>query len=207
MTGVQTCALPISGVDGILVPGGFGDRGVEGKVAATRFAREKKIPFFGICLGMQCAVIDVARHVAHLKDAHSTEFSPRTRHPVIHLMTTQKKLTGKGGNMRLGVYPCHVRKGSWAHRSYGRDTILERHRHRYELNNQYRKKLERAGLRVTGFYPKENLGEIVEFQPHPWFVAVQFHPEFGSRPLRPHPLFKDFIGAALQHRKTGGVSA
>jgi len=191
-------------VDGILVPGGFGDRGVEGKIAVTRFARENKIPFFGICLGMQCVVIDVARHVLGHAAAHSTEFSPRTPHPVICLMEEQKGVTQKGGTMRLGVYPCEVKPGSLAHGAYRRASILERHRHRYELNNKYRQKLEKAGLKITGNYAKHNLAEIVEWKDHPWFVAVQFHPELQSRPLQPHPLFKEFISAALRPQGMNG---
>ncbi|MBI4396168.1 MAG: CTP synthase, partial [Elusimicrobia bacterium] len=186
--------------DGILVPGGFGDRGVEGKISVTRFAREKKIPFFGICLGMQCAVIDFARNVLGHANAHSTEFAPKTSHPVICLMEDQKSVTQKGGTMRLGVYPCRLRHDSLAYQAYRRDTILERHRHRYELNNRYRKPLEKAGLRVAGEYAALKLGEIVELKDHPWFVAVQFHPELKSRPLHPHPLFRDFVSAALQKR-------
>ncbi len=185
-------------VDGILVPGGFGDRGVEGKIAVTRFAREKKIPFFGICLGMQCAVIEVTRHLLGHASAHSTEFSPRTSHPVICLMEEQKNVTNKGGTMRLGVYPCDVKRGTKAHQAYKRVNVLERHRHRYELNNKYRKKLEKVGLRVTGNYKKHDLAEIVEFADHPWFLAVQFHPELQSRPLQPHPLFRDFVAAAVK---------
>jgi CTP synthase len=196
----------LSESDGILVPGGFGDRGVEGKIAVTKFARERRIPFFGICLGMQCAVIDVARHALGLKAAHSTEFAPRTPHPVIDMMEAQKRVSMKGGTMRLGVYPCALKKGSKAQGAYRRELIYERHRHRYELNNRYRKKLEKAGLRVTGEYARLKLGEVVEFQDHPWFVAVQYHPELKSRPLRPHPLFRDFVAAALKHSSNpGGV--
>ncbi len=186
--------------DGILIPGGFGDRGVEGKIEVTRFAREKKIPFFGICLGMQCAVIDVMRHVVGYAKAHSTEFSPKTSHPVICLMDEQKKVSNMGGTMRLGVYPCKVKSNSVAHQAYKKSMVSERHRHRFEFNNKYRKQMEKAGLRVTGEYSKLRLAEIVELKDHPWFVAVQFHPEFKSRPLRPHPLFRDFIGAALKHK-------
>ncbi|MGQ0644604.1 MAG: CTP synthase [Elusimicrobiota bacterium] len=186
--------------DGILVPGGFGDRGVEGKVSVTRFAREKKVPFFGICLGMQCAVIEAARNLLGLGAAHSTEFAPRTAHPVICLMEEQRGVTRKGGSMRLGVYPCAVKPGTLAHQAYRRAEILERHRHRYELNNRYRARLEKAGLRVIGNYKKLDLAEIVEHRDHPWFLAVQFHPELQSRPLHPHPLFRDFIGAALKRR-------
>jgi CTP synthase len=191
--------------DGILVPGGFGDRGVEGKIGVTGYARERKIPFFGICLGMQCAVIDVARS-AGLTGAHSTEFAPRTKHPVICLMDEQRGVVQKGGTMRLGVYPCDLKPGSLAHKAYRKTRVLERHRHRYELNNRYRARLEKAGLRVTGVNRSLGLAEAVEFADHPWFVAVQFHPELKSRPLRPHPLFKDFIGAALRFRSARGGS-
>ncbi len=189
--------------DGILVPGGFGDRGIEGKIAVVRYAREKKVPYFGICLGLQMAVIEVARHVAGLKEAHTTEVAPRTAHPVICLMEEQKKVRQMGGTMRLGVYPCRLKGDSLAHKAYKRDLVMERHRHRFELNNKYRGRLEKAGLRVTGEYPKLRLGEIVELKDHPWFVGVQFHPELKSRPLHPHPLFRDFVGAALRH-KSGG---
>jgi CTP synthase len=185
-------------VDGILIPGGFGDRGVEGKIAVARFAREHQIPFFGICLGMQCAVIEVARHLCKMPHAHSTEFAPKTSHPVICKMEEQKKVTKLGGTMRLGVYPCKIKSGSLAHQAYRRENIGERHRHRFEMNNKYRAVLERAGLRVTGDYPAHHLAEIVEFKNHPWFVGVQYHPELKSRPLHPHPLFRDFVGAALR---------
>jgi CTP synthase len=181
-----------------LIPGGFGDRGVEGKIAVAKFAREHQIPFFGICLGMQCAVIEVARHLAKLGKAHSTEFAPKTPHPVVCKMDEQKKITQLGGTMRLGVYPCRLKAGSLAHKAYGRDMAYERHRHRYELNNKYRPALEKAGLRVVGDYPRLHLAEVVELKNHPWYVAVQFHPELKSRPLRPHPLFRDFVAAALR---------
>ncbi|MCX5779136.1 MAG: CTP synthase [Elusimicrobia bacterium] len=187
-------------VDGILVPGGFGDRGVEGKIKVITYAREKKVPFFGICLGMQCAVIEFSRGVCGFKDAHSSEFKPATKHPVINLMSDQKKVTNKGGSMRLGVYKCRLAKDSHAHRAYKKDLILERHRHRYEFNNAYRKQLTKAGLSISGENPDRKLVEIVELKDHPWFVGVQFHPEFQSRPVKPHPLFKDFIGAALKYR-------
>lgn len=193
--------MQLADVDGILVPGGFGDRGIEGKIQVTRWAREHQVPFFGICLGMQCAVIDFARHVLGYKDAHSTEFSPKTKHPVICLMEEQKTVTGKGATMRLGVYPCHLKAGSRAMAAYGKRIVMERHRHRYELNNAYREELEAKGLRITGNYAKNNLAEIMEWPDHPWFVAVQFHPEFQSRPNRPHPLFSHFVDAALAHRK------
>lgn len=189
----------LKSVSGILVPGGFGDRGVEGKIAVVKYARELKIPFFGICLGMQCAVIEVARDLCLMKGAHSTEFNLKTKYPVIDLLPEQKQVRKLGGTMRLGVYPCKLLSNSHAKEAYKRDAILERHRHRYELNNKFRKKIEEAGLRVTGLNVKSNLAEIVEFKDHPWFVAVQFHPELQSRPLRPHPLFRDFIGASIQY--------
>jgi len=194
----KTLETGLQQVDGILIPGGFGDRGVEGKIAVARYAREHQIPFLGICLGMQCAVIDVARNLAGLGKAHSTEFAPRTPHPVVDLMEGQKKVSDLGGTMRLGIYPCRLKAGSLAHKAYRRDVVQERHRHRYEMNNKYRKNLEKVGLRVTGENPKLKLPEIVEFKNHPWYVAVQFHPELKSRPLQPHPLFRDFVAAALR---------
>jgi CTP synthase len=201
----KTVESELVNADGILVPGGFGDRGVEGKIAATRIARERGIPFLGICLGMQCAVIEAARRLLGHASAHSTEFAPRTAHPVIGLMEDQRHVAGKGGTMRLGTYPCRLKKSSLSHRAYGRDLIAERHRHRYEFNNKYRKALEKAGLAVTGENEKNHLAEIVEYKNHPWFVAVQFHPELKSRPLHPHPLFRDFIGAALRRRTNRGL--
>ncbi|MBK8872189.1 MAG: CTP synthase [Elusimicrobia bacterium] len=194
----ETLESQLLQVDGILIPGGFGDRGVEGKIAVARFARERQIPFFGICLGMQCAVIDVARNVAKLSKAHSTEFAPKTPHPVVDMMLEQKKVTQLGASMRLGVYPCRLKADSLARKAYGKDLVNERHRHRYELNNKYRKALEKAGLRVVGEYTRLKLAEVVEFKNHPWYVAVQYHPELKSRPLHPHPLFRDFIAAALR---------
>ena len=186
-------------VDGILVPYGFGIRGINGKISAIKCAREKKIPFLGICLGMQCAVVEFARNVLGLKDANSTEFNPDTKNPVIDLMYEQKSVKNMGGTMRLGSYKCKLKAGSKAYEAYRKKIIYERHRHRYELNNDYRDKLERAGLIITGINPDKNLAEIVEIKDHPWFVAVQFHPEFKSRPDRPHPLFRDFIGASIKH--------
>jgi len=186
-------------VDGILVPYGFGVRGINGKINAIKCAREKKIPFLGICLGMQCAVIEFGRNVLGLKDANSTEFDPDTGSPLIDLMHDQKNIEDKGGTMRLGSYKCRLKVDSKAHEAYKKKVIYERHRHRYELNNDYRDKLEKAGLIVTGINPDKNLAEIVEIKDHPWFVAVQFHPEFKSRPDRPHPLFRDFIGASIKH--------
>ncbi len=191
--------------DGILVPGGFGDRGIEGKIAVARFAREKKIPYFGICLGMQVAVIEAGRHLLGFKDAHSTEFAPKTSHPVIDLMESQKKVKDLGGTMRLGAYPCAVKAGTLAYQAYRKEAVSERHRHRFEMNNKYRKAFEKAGLRVTGEYKKLTLPEIVELKDHPWFVGVQFHPELKSRPLRPHPLFRDFVAAALRRLSPRGT--
>ena len=187
-------------VDGILVPGGFGKRGTEGKIAAIRHARENGIPFFGICLGLQCAVIEHARNVCGLAGAHSTEFDSATPHPVVCLMEEQEKVVDLGGSMRLGAWPCVLAPGSAAGRAYGADRISERHRHRYEVNNRYREQLEAGGLRLSGLSPDGHLVEIVENPAHPWFVAVQFHPELKSQPLAPHPLFRDFIGAALRRR-------
>lgn len=189
----------LKNVSGILVPGGFGDRGIESKIAVVSYARENHIPFFGICLGMQCAVIDAARNLCQLKGAHSTEFNPNAKYPVIDLLPEQKKISKMGGTMRLGIYPCRIKNDTNAYRSYKKQLIFERHRHRYEFNNQFRKKLEAAGLVVSGEYPQKRLAEIVELKNHPWFVAVQYHPEFKSRPLNPHPLFRDFVGAAIRH--------
>lgn len=186
-------------VDGILVPYGFGARGINGKINAIKCAREKKIPFLGICLGMQCAVIEFGRNVLGLKDANSTEFDPDTGNPVIDLMHEQKNVEDMGGTMRLGSYKCRLKVGSKAYEAYKKKVIYERHRHRYELNNDYWDRFEKAGLIITGINPDKNLAEIVEIKDHPWFVAVQFHPEFKSRPDRPHPLFRDFISASIKH--------
>ena len=188
-------------VSGILVPGGFGDRGIEGKIEATRYARENKVPFFGICLGMQCAVIEYARNVAGLSGANSLELEVETDYPVIDLMPDQKDLDEKGGTMRLGLYACKLAKDSNSHKAYNDEVIYERHRHRYEFNNQYRKIIADAGLMFTGISPDEKLVEIIEIKDHPWFVGVQFHPELKSRPNKPHALFKDFIKASLEHNK------
>ncbi|TCS95554.1 CTP synthase [Hazenella coriacea] len=185
-------------VDGILVPGGFGDRGIEGKITATRFAREQKIPFFGICLGMQMAVVEGARHLLQLEGANSSEFDPETPNPIIDLLPEQKDVADLGGTMRLGLYPCKVAPDSLAHEAYQNDLIYERHRHRYEFNNAYRPQMEEIGYRFSGTSPDGRLVEIVEYTNHPWFVASQFHPEFISRPNRPQPLFRDFVAAALQ---------
>lgn len=190
-----------SDVDGILVPGGFGDRGVEGKIKAIQYAREQKVPFFGLCLGMQCAVIEFARNVCKLPGAHSTEFSPETLHPVIDLMLEQVAVEEKGGTMRLGVYPCKIPEGTLTYEAYQDEIVYERHRHRWEFNNAYREQLEKAGLVIGGILPKGSLVEIVEIKNHPWYVGTQFHPELKSRPTNPHPLFREFVKAALKHKK------
>lgn len=187
-------------VDGVLVPGGFGSRGIAGKIEAIRYARENRIPFFGICLGMQTAVIEFARNVLGLKDANSTEFDPDTKDPVISLLEEQRKVKQYGGTMRLGAYQCKLRRKTLASRAYRKEIIYERHRHRYEFNNYYRKLFEKGGMVVSGIYPKKNLVEIIELKDHPWFLACQFHPEFKSRPLEPHPLFREFIREALKLR-------
>ncbi|MCG9479640.1 MAG: CTP synthase [Actinomycetia bacterium] len=186
-------------LQGILVPGGFGTRGIDGKINAITYARENNIPYLGICLGMQCAVTEFVRNVLGLKDANSSEFDADTLNPVIDLMPEQKSINVKGGTMRLGKYPCRLKKGSLAYKAYGKQLVHERHRHRYELNNKYRDRLTEAGMMVSGIYPDQDLVEIVEVKNHPWFVAVQFHPEFKSRPDRPHPLFRDFVGAAIKY--------
>ncbi len=190
------------GAHGILVPGGFGERGIEGKIKAAEFARRGGVPYLGLCLGLQTAAVEFARNVLKMRGAHSTEFDSKTRYPVIHLLPEQQGVEDLGGSMRLGVYPCRLTEGSLAHKAYGTASISERHRHRYEFNNKYRSLFEEAGLRITGVYPKKNLVEILELKGHPWFVAVQFHPEFKSRPESPHPLFRDFIGAALEHARS-----
>ncbi len=191
-------------VDGILVPGGFGDRGIEGKILAIQYARENKKPFFGICLGMQTAVIEFARNVAKFKGANSSEFYLKTPYPVIDILPEQKDIEDLGGTMRLGVYPCKLEDGTIAKDSYKEELIYERHRHRYEFNNEYRDTLQQAGLKITGTSPDERLVEIVEVPNHPWFVGTQFHPEFTSRPNRPHPLFKGFVEASLQLKLKNG---
>jgi CTP synthase len=193
----------LHGLDGILVPGGFGDRGTEGKIAAARYAREKKIPYYGLCLGLQIAVIEFARNVLKLPGANSTEFDPQSRHPVINMMEEQKKIIDKGASMRLGSYECALTPGTLAGRAYGVESVRERHRHRFEVNNAYVGQLQRAGLVVSGINPRRNLVEIIELKGHPWFVAVQFHPEFQSKPNKAHPLFAAFIAAAMKHHKAG----
>lgn len=188
-------------VDGILVPGGFGDRGVEGKIFATQYAREQKIPFLGICLGMQLASIEFARNVLGYKGAHTAEIDPQTEHPIIDLLPEQKDVEDLGGTLRLGIYPCKVIQGTKAFTAYNDEVIYERHRHRYEFNNYYRQEMEKAGFIFSGTSPDGRLVEIIELKDHPWFVASQFHPEFTSRPNRPQPLFRDFIGASLNSVK------
>ena len=194
----ENIAEKVAGCDGILVPGGFGSRGLEGKMVAIQYAREKNIPFLGICLGMQMAVIEYARHVLHLPDANTTEMDPHTNHPVIALMEDQD-LENLGHTMRLGKYRCELFPGTNSYKAYGTQSIEERHRHRYEFNNEYRQRFINGGMTVAGVNPDRNLVEIVEIPSHPWFVAVQFHPELKSRPNRPHPLFRDFITASLNH--------
>ena len=189
--------------DGILIPGGFGPRGVEGMLAAIRFARENEIPFMGICLGLQCAVIEFARNVCGLTQANSTEFSQDTPDPVIALLDSQRKVTAKGGTMRLGAYPCALAEGTRARAIYDAGEISERHRHRWEVNNEYRDTLSSKGLTFSGTSPDGGLVEMIEITDHPWFVAGQFHPELKSRPTRPHPLFASFIEAAARHALGG----
>jgi CTP synthase len=206
----------LSGVDGILVPGGFGYRGIEGKIEAIRFARENNIPFLGLCLGLHCAVIEFARNVLHLEDANSVEFDPDTPHPVIDLLPEQRGVMDMGGTMRLGAYPCELVPDSIACKEYseflespacagadpsGTRTISERHRHRFEFNNEYREAFQSHGVRLSGLSPDGRLVEIIELRDHPWFVASQFHPEFRSRLLKPHPLFRGFVAAALRKRR------
>jgi CTP synthase len=206
---LQNCSQTLGDAAGILVPGGFGSRGIEGKICAAKYARENRIPYFGICLGMQIAVIEFACNVAGMKGAHSSEFDENTPYPVIYLMmewyddktgTVQRRdvNSAKGGTMRLGAYPCQIKEGTLAHQAYGVQAISERHRHRYEFNNQYKDALEEKGLVFSGRSPNGELVEIVEIPDHPWFVGCQFHPEFKSRPMNAHPLFREFIRASLQ---------
>ena len=194
----DNAAEKLAGCSGILVPGGFGDRGIEGMIAACRYARENHIPYFGICLGMQMAVIEFARHVLGWEDATSSEFSDTTRHPVIALMPDQVNVTDKGGTMRLGKYPCVLAEGTHSYELYGAAEISERHRHRFEFNNDYREAMQEKGMVLAGLSPDGRLVEIVEVPDHPWFVGAQFHPEFKSRPDRPHPLFYGFVKAAVE---------
>ncbi len=192
----------LGGSNGVLIPGGFGDRGIEGKIKAAGFARENKIPFLGICLGMQVATIEFARQVCQYKNANSTEFCKETQHPVISLLEEQKKIKNMGATMRLGAYPCKLNKKSKAYQAYKRENISERHRHRYEFNNEYRKSFEKNGVLFCGIHEKKNLIEIFEFKNHPWFVACQFHPEFKSKPDKAHPLFYHFIEAAIKYKES-----
>lgn len=196
-------AKVMAGVDGILVPGGFGNRGIEGKIKAIQYAREHKIPFFGICLGMQCAVIEFARHVCGMADANSSEFNPNSTHPVIDMMPEQIDVEDLGGTMRLGLYPCKVYPDTLTSKAYNAELIYERHRHRYEFNNAFREKIVGKGLVLGGTLPNGRLVEIVELpeSEHPWFLGAQFHPEFKSRPTNPHPLFREFVGAAVKHHQ------
>lgn len=189
-------------VDGILVAPGFGERGLEGKILAVQYARENKVPFFGICLGMQCAVIEFARNVLKLKDANSVEMNPKTSHPVIDMMEEQKKITMKGGTMRLGSYPCELQKGTRAYSIYGKSKIMERHRHRYEFNNKYLKQYEKEGMIASGVNPDSKLVEIIEIKDHPFFIGSQFHPELKSTVVNPHPIFVKFIKAAIEYSKS-----
>lgn len=195
-------AEKLAGCDGILVPGGFGDRGIDGMIEAVRYARENKIPFFGICLGMQTASIEFARNVLCLADANSTEFDEGCANPIIDIMPEQREVTNKGGTMRLGLYPCKLSENSRSRKLYQEELIYERHRHRYEFNNSYREAFTGAGMLLAGISPSKSLVEIIELTNHPWFVGVQFHPEFKSRPNRPQPLFQDFVRAALENKKT-----
>jgi CTP synthase len=195
------CAETLRHLDGVLVAPGFGERGIDGKINAVRFVRENNIPFLGICLGMQMAVIEYARNVMGIEDAHSTEMEPHTKHPVISMMEEQKTITDKGGTMRLGAYTCKLKRDSLAHQIYGKTQISERHRHRYEFNNDYLDRFEKAGLRPTGINPDTGLVEIVELNSHPWFVGVQFHPELKSTVMNPHPLFVQFVQAALTYNQ------
>ncbi|HUQ42726.1 MAG TPA: CTP synthase, partial [Candidatus Limnocylindrales bacterium] len=198
---------PLIGLDGIVVPGGFGYRGIEGKVQAARFGRERKVPTLGLCMGMQCMVIELARTTLGTEDANSTEFDAFTPHPVIDLLPEQRDVAEKGGTMRLGSYPCVLDAGSVAARAYGQPIVLERHRHRYEFNNAYRELLSQHGMRFSGLSPDGRLVEIVEIDDHPFYLGTQYHPEFKSRPNRPHPLFTSFIDAALAYARASGRAA
>ncbi|MDF2802119.1 MAG: synthase [Anaerocolumna sp.] len=197
----ENAAGILSDVSGILVPGGFGDRGIEGKISAIKYARENNIPFLGLCLGMQLAIVEFSRNVIGFSDAHSVELDPATTHPVIHLMPEQDGIEDIGGTLRLGSYPCHLEEGSKAYDVYGEKIIHERHRHRYEVNNYYREDLIRGGVKLSGLSPDGRIVEMMELKDHPWFMATQAHPEFKSRPNRPHPLFKGFVGAAIEFQR------
>ena len=188
----------LADVDGILIPGGFGNRGIEGKISAIKYAREQRKPFLGICLGMQLSAIEFTRNILKMKDANSTEFKKNTKNPVIYLLPQQRAVKMMGATMRLGAYSCNISKDSKAFKAYGKKVIYERHRHRYEFNNRFKKRLEDAGVVFSGINKKYNLVEIIELKDHPWFVACQFHPEFKSKPDKAHPLFRDFIKSALE---------
>jgi CTP synthase len=190
----------LNDIDGIIIPGGFGNRGIEGKILSARYARENKVPYFGICLGMQIAVIEYARNVLNLKGAHSTELDEKTPYGVIHLMSDQADIDEKGRTMRLGLYPCKLYTNTKAIEAYGDELIFERHRHRYEFNNEYREMFAEKDLVLSGLSPDERLVEMVELKNHPWFVGCQFHPELKSRPNKPHPLFREFIKAVLENK-------
>ncbi|MGE4346704.1 MAG: CTP synthase [Flavobacteriaceae bacterium] len=197
----KNVAEKLAGIDGVLVAPGFGERGIEGKIEAIRYVRENKIPFFGICLGMQMAVIEYSRNVLGLQDANSTEMNPKTKNPVIHIMEDQKSITDKGGTMRLGAWDCKLKKGSLIHSIYNQDMISERHRHRFELNNEYLKDIEKSGLIASGINPKTKLVEVVELKNHPFFIGVQYHPEYKSTVANPHPIFVEFVKATVQYKK------
>ena len=190
----------LKGCDGYLVPGGFGERGWVGKIQTAKYCREEKIPYFGICLGMQVMAVEFARHALGLADANSTEFDAETKNPVISLLSEQRGVQDLGGTMRLGAYICDLKPHSHAHKAYQQSQISERHRHRYEFNNTYKEKMEQKGFHISGLLKNENLCEIAEIQNHPWMVGVQFHPEFKSKPTEPHPLFRDFIKAMIHHQ-------
>jgi len=195
----------LKGLSGILVAPGFGERGIEGKISAIGYARQNNIPFLGICLGMQCAVVEFGRNVMGLKDAHSTEFNADTPYPVIDIMEDQKSINDKGGTMRLGAYPCRIKKDSMAYSIYGEENVRERHRHRYEFNNKYLDDYSNAGMKAVGINPNENLVEMIEIPEHPWFLGVQFHPEYKSTVARPHPLFVSFVKACIEHSKSSSA--
>ncbi len=196
----------LKGLSGVLVPGGFGNRGIEGKLKAIQYVRENKIPFFGICLGMQCASIEFARNVLGWKNANSTEFNKKSPYPVISLLEEQEKVQNLGGTMRLGSFPCAVKRDTKAYQAYKSEEIQERHRHRYEFNNAYREEFQKSGMKISGVSPNGKLVEIVELEDHPWFVASQFHPEFKSKPDKAHPLFREFISACLEHQEKNGAA-
>src|SRR5690606_34586301 len=199
---VKNVADKLKNLDRVLVAPGFGSRGIEGKIEAVRYVRENKIPFMGICLGMQMAVIEYSRNVLGLKDANSTEMAPDTKNPVIHIMENQKNVTDKGGTMRLGAWDCQLQKGTLVYSVYNKDVISERHRHRFELNNHYLNDLEKAGLIASGINPKTKLAEVVELKKHPFFIGVQYHPEYKSTVANPHPLFVAFVKATVENKKT-----